>query len=308
MSKLIITASLTGSDVVPSQSPYLPITPDEIAQEAVRCREAGAAIVHIHARQSHNGHPTSDPQVFREIAGKIKAKTDLVICVTTGGGFGMTVQERAAVVPELKPEMASLSLGSMNFGLFPSAKRIEEFRFDWEKEFLEGTRDFVFKNTFSDIEGLSEMMAQEETKPELEIYDVGHLYNLSYLVRKGNLKLPVHLQFVMGVMGGISNSLDDFLHLKRTSDRLFGDNYTWSVIGIGYPAAFQLGAVACMLGGHVRVGMEDNLRITKDSLAKSNAELVDRMARLAKELDREPAKPEEVRKILGLKGLDKVNF
>lgn len=308
MNKLIITASLTGSDVIPSQSPYLPITPDEIAEEAVRCWEAGAAVVHIHARNSQDGHPISDPEVFGQIAGKIKAKTDLVICVTTGGGFGMTVQERAAVVPILKPEMASLSLGSINFGLFPSVKRIKEFRFDWEQEFLEGTRDFVFKNTFADIEGLSKMMVQEDTKPELEIYDVGHLYNLSYLVRKGYLKLPAHLQFVMGVMGGISNNIDDFLYLKRTADRLFGDNYTWSVIGIGYPAAFQLGSIACMLGGHVRVGMEDNLRITNESLAKSNAELVDKMIRLAREFDREPATPEEVRQILGLKGLDKVSF
>lgn len=308
MRKVIITAALTGGDVVPSQSPYIPVTPDEIVQEAFRAREAGAGIVHIHARDPQNGKPTSDSEVFREIAGKIKQNSDLVVCVTTGGGYGMTVAERALVVPALKPEMASFSLGSINFGLFPIAERVKEYRYDWEKNFLEETRDFVFKNTFEDMETLLGMLHKEDTKPELEIYDAGHLDNLAYLLRKGYINQPLHLQYVLGVLGGLAATVENLLFMKNKADKLLGDNYTWSVIGVGYPAEFNLGAVACMLGGHVRVGMEDNLKISRRSLAKSNGELVEKMVRIAREFDCEPASPAEVRQMLGLKGVDNVDF
>jgi len=306
--KLIITAAITGAITVPAQTPYLPITPQQIAEESARARDAGAAIVHIHVRNPENGMPTSDLQIFGETLALIKAKTDAVICTSTGGGLGMTIEQRVAVVPTYQPEMASFNMGSINFALHPLLKRIKEFKYPWEAKYLEMSRDFVFKNTFADLEYVLKTMKDSNTRPELEIYDVGHLYNTHYLVQEGLLELPLHMQFVMGVLGGIEATFDDLMHLKRTADRLFGDQYTWSVIGVGYPAEFHLGTLGAMMGGHVRVGLEDNIRIAKGTLAKSNAELVEKMVRIARELGREVASPDEARKMLGLKGREKVKF
>ena len=260
MEKLIITAALTGSVTLPSQTPYLPITPEQIAEEACKAWEAGASIVHVHARDPKTGKPTPDLNVFREIITRIKKKCDVVICVTTGGALGMAREDRIRVVPTFKPEMASFNMGSMNFSIHPLLKRIKEFKYDWEPKFIAATKDIVFRNTFEDLEYFCKTMMKNETRPELEIYDVGHLYNAAFLVRSGILKPLLHMQFVTGILGGIGNRIDDLHYLKNTADRLIGaGNYTWSVIGVGYPAQFHLGAMAIIMGGHVRVGLEDNI-------------------------------------------------
>ena len=309
MEKLILTAAVTGSVHIPTQTPYLPLTPKEIADEAVRSAEAGAAIVHIHARDPKDGKPCSDLEVFREIITSIKERSDVIICISTGGGAGMSIEERTKTIPVFKPEMASCNMGSMNFGLYPLLDRFKEFKFPWEKPYLELTRNFIFANTFADLEYICKIARENGTRLEHEMYDVGHLYNTKFLFDKGLLDRPLHMQFVTGVLGGIQSTFDDLLHMKKTADKLFGeDQHTWSVIGAGYPAEFHLGAIAAMLGGHVRVGMEDNFRIRKGEYAKSNAELVEKMVRIAKDLDRDIASPDEARAILGLKGKGKVNF
>ncbi|MBC7253735.1 MAG: 3-keto-5-aminohexanoate cleavage protein [Actinobacteria bacterium] len=300
--KVIITAALTGSLTMPSQTPYLPLTPEQLREEAERCREAGAAVVHLHARNPVDGSPTADPDIWEEIIGGIRERTDLVICATTGGSLTMAVEERAAVIPRCRPEMASLNMGSMNASIHPLAEKVKEWKYPWEKAYVEGTRGAVFKNTFSDMEYLLATMQEHGTKPELEIYDVGHLYNALFMLSGGYLKRPLHMQFVMGVLGGIGTAVEDLVFLKRKADHLFGEDFTWSVIGVGYPASFHLGAVSVILGGHIRVGLEDNIRIARGRLAESNADLVARAVRLVRELDREPASPEEARAILGIKG------
>ncbi|MBE8539473.1 3-keto-5-aminohexanoate cleavage protein [Geoglobus acetivorans] len=305
--KIIITCAVTGSIHTPTMSPYLPTTPEQIVEEAVRAAEAGAAVVHVHARDPKTGMPTANVEIFREILSAIKDRSDVVICPTTGGGIGMSVEERIRIVPELKPEMASFNMGSMNFSLHHMLRKYKEFKYDWEKEYLEMSKDFVFRNTFKDLEVVAKVFYENETKPELECYDVGHIYNAAFLVQTGVIKMPVHMQFVHGILGGIGTHIDDMIHMKRTADRFFGDNYTWSVIGAGRNE-FRLCTVGAIMGGHVRVGMEDNLYLEKGRLAKSNAELVKKMARIARELGREPATPDEARKILGLKGKDKANF
>jgi uncharacterized protein (DUF849 family) len=308
MEKLIITAAITGAATVPSLSPYLPLTPEQIADSAIEAAEAGAAIVHIHARRPEDGLPSSNPEHFREILTRVKAASDVVICITTGGGIGMTVEERAAVVPIFKPEMCSFNMGSINFALHPALATIKEFKYPWEKQYLEMSRDFVFKNSFKDLEYLGPMTRENQTKPELEVYDVGHLYNLDYLLRTGVMNLPVHMQFVMGVLGGIRGTPEDLTYLLTRATVLFGEgNFTWSVIGVG-AAEINLSTMAIHMGGHVRVGLEDNIYIRKGVLAKSNAELVEKIVGLAGTLDRPVATPDETRRILGLKGMDKVNF
>lgn len=309
MDKMIITAAVTGSVHIPTQTPYLPLTPNEIVQESIRSAEAGAAIVHIHARDPKDGKPCSDLVVFQEIITSIKEKSDVIICISTGGGAGMSIEERTKTIPFFKPEMASCNMGSMNFGLYPLLEKYKEFKFPWEKPYLELTRNFIFANTFADLEYICKIARENGTRLEHEMYDVGHLYNTKFLLERGMLNPPVHMQFVTGVLGGIQSNIDDLFYMKRTSDRLFGENqYTWSVIGAGYPAEFHLGAIAAMSGGHVRVGMEDNFRIRKGEYAKSNAELVEKMVRIARELDRDIASPEETRRLLGLKGKEKVYF
>jgi uncharacterized protein (DUF849 family) len=311
MEKLIITAALTGNITLPTQTPYLPLTPQQIIDEAVRAADAGAASVHIHGRDPKTARPTTEPPVYREIATGIKARTNVIVCVTTGGTADMTPAQRAQVVPALRPELATFNMGSINFSIHPVAERYkdEDYKFTWEKEFAIGTKDFIFRNTFGDIEKLCQIMQENDTKPEYEAYDVGHLYNLNFLIRKNIIKLPVWLQFVTGVLGGIGSNLEDVIYMKQTADRLFGqENYRWSVIGAGYPAEFNLATLAIMMGGHARVGFEDNIFIEKGVLAKSNADLVEKVVRIAREFGREIATPDEARKILGLKGKDKVNF
>ena len=311
MDKLIITAALTGNITLPTQTPHLPLTPQQIIDDAVRAAEAGAASVHIHGRDPKTARPTTEPAVYKEIATGIKARSNVIVCVTTGGTADMTPAQRAQVVPALKPELATFNTGSINFSIHPIADRYkdEEFKFPWEKEFASGTRDFIFRNTFGDIEKLCQIMEENNTKPEFEVYDVGHLYNLSFLIRRKIVKTPVWLQFVTGILGGIGSALEDIMYLKQTADRLIGaENYKWSVIGAGYPAEFNVGTLSIMMGGHARVGMEDNIFIAKGVLAKSNAELVEKLVRIARELGREIATPDEARAILGLKGRDNVNY
>jgi len=311
MEKLIITAALTGNITLPTQTPYLPITPQQIIDDAVRTADAGAASVHIHARDPKTARPTTEPAVYREIAAGIKARSNVIVCITTGGTAYMQPEERAQVVPALKPELATFNMGTINFSIHPIADRYkdEDYKFPWEKEFAISTKDFMFRNTFGDIEKLMQMMNENNTKPELELYDVGHLYNLNFLVRRNIIKFPVWLQFVTGILGGIGANVDEVVHMKQTADRLLGgDNYIWSVIGAGYPAEFNLATLGIMMGGHARVGFEDNIFIEKGVLAKSNAELVEKVVRIAQELGREIATPDEARKILRLKGKDKVNY
>ena len=311
MEKLIITAALTGNVTLPVQTPYLPIKPQQIIDEAVRAAEAGAASVHIHARDPQTAKPTTDPEVYREIAAGIKAKSDVIVCVTTGGVTGMTAEQRVQVVPNLKPELATFNTGSMNFSIHPIASRYkdEDYKYPWEKEFAVGLKQYIFSNNFADMEVFCNTMKQHGTKPELEAYDVGHLYNIRYLIRQKLLDFPIWVQFVTGILGGIGSAVEDILHMKHTADRLFGEeNYKWSVIGAGYPAEFNLDTLAIIMGGNARVGLEDNIFIEKGVLAKSNAELVAKVVRIAKELGREVATPDEARAILGLKGREKVNY
>ena len=311
MEKLIITAALTGAVTMPTQTPHLPITPQQLADEAVRAAEAGAASVHIHARNPKDGMPTSDLEVYGEIVSSIKQRSEVIICITTGGAVGADREKRISVVPRFKPELASFNMGSMNFSIHPIAERYEDkdYKFPWEKQFILATKENVFRNTFSDIEYFCQTMKQHGTRPECEAYDVGHIYNIAYLVREKLLQLPIWMQFVTGVLGGIGSSIEDIMYMKQTSDRLFGtQNYKWSVIGVGYPDEFKAAALAVMMGGHVRVGLEDNIFVKKGKLAKSNAELVEKVVRIAAEFEPDIATPDEARKILNLKGKDKVGF
>jgi uncharacterized protein (DUF849 family) len=311
MEKLIITAALTGAVTMPTQTPHLPLTPQQLSDEAVRAAEAGAASVHIHARNPEDGMPTSALEVYGEIVSSIKQRSDVIICITTGGAVGADAGKRIAVVPRFKPELASFNMGSMNFSIHPIAERYndEDYKYPWEKGFILGTKENVFQNTFSDIEYFCQTMKQNDTRPECEAYDVGHIYNIAYLVRQKLLQLPIWMQFVTGVLGGIGSSLEDIMFMKQTSDRLFGaKNYRWSVIGVGYPDEFKVATLAIMMGGHVRVGLEDNIYLEKGKLAKSNAELVKKVVRISREFERDIATPDEARKMLNLKGKDKVGY
>lgn len=304
MDRLIVTAAVTGSVTIPTQTPHLPITPEQIAADAIACARAGAAAVHLHARDPRNGRPSADPEIFREIIRRIQAESDVIIGITTGGGSGMSAEERLRAIPRFKPEIASFNLGSINFSIHPIGRRYkpEDYRFDWEHAYIEGTKNNIFPNTFGDMETFAATMRAQGTRPEFEAYDVGHLYNLRYLVRAGFAEAPHWIQFVLGVLGALGNSPEDLMTMKATADRLFGpENYRWSVIGVGYPAEFNLAAMAIIMGGHVRVGLEDNVFKRRGELA-TNAELVERAVRLARELDREVATPDEARAMLNLKG------
>ncbi len=300
--KRIVTCAITGSIHTPTMSEYLPITPDQIAQNALDAAAAGAAVVHIHARDPQNGMPIADLKIFEQIINKIRDKNkDLIICITTGGGAGMTVEQRASVIPQFKPELASCNLGSMNWGVFSMIEKYKDFKYPWEGAMMELAKGYVFQNTFTDLFKMTSIMAENGTKPELEVYDVGHLYNCGYLLQAGYLKPPVYLQFVTGILGGIQSTPYDLVNLNTTADRVFGrGNYQWSVIAAGrneFPVCTQ----GLFLGSHVRVGMEDNLYVKKGVLAKNNGELVEKMVRIMREFDFEPASPGEAREILGLK-------
>jgi len=304
---VIITAAITGAVHTPTMSPYLPLTPQQIADEAVKAAEAGAAMVHVHVREPETGRPTSDLELFREVLSIIRERSDVIVNTTTGGGFGMTLQERLAVVPRFKPEVASFNMGSMNFALYPYLEKVKEWKYEWEEPYIEFTRDYIFKNTFADLKRFCATMYENGTKPELECYDVGHVYNAHRLIQEGDLKPPIHVQFVLGIIGGIGASVEDLVGMKHTADGLIGpSNYTWSVAAAG---RFQLGScvTAARLGGHVRVGLEDNLYISKGVLAKSNAEQVTKVRQLVYDVTgRGCATPSEVRAALGLKGKERV--
>ena len=299
--KRVISCAITGSIHLPTMTPYLPITPGQIAQNALDAADAGAAIVHLHARNPETGQPSPDLNLYRQIIDQVRARNkDVVICLTTGGGAGMSVEQRVSVVPEFKPELASMNTGSMNWGMFPLLNKYKEFKFPWEGQYLNATRDFVFPNTFESMEKMCKIMDASGTKPELEAYDVGHLYNIAYLLQAGIVKPPITMQFVTGILGGIGSSPYDIMNMHQTADRLFGkDQYNWSVIGAG-KAEFPDAMLSLILGGHVRVGMEDNLYLSKGVFAKSNAELVAKMVRMMADLDLEPATPAEAREMLVL--------
>jgi len=304
--KTIITAAVTGSIHTPTMSPYLPVTPQQIADEAVAAAEAGAAVVHVHGRNPETGQPSPDLEVMREIIRKIKARCNAVVCITTGGGLGMTVEQRVAPVTLYRPEMASLNGGSMNFALFPALDKFKEFKHDWEPQYLAMTEDLIFPNTFKSIREFCRIFLLNETKPEFEIYDAGMVNNLAVLIQRGHIKRPVYLQFVMGVLGGITPSPENLMFLLDYAKKLIGE-FEFSVCVAGR-AQFPLCTQSILLGGHCRVGLEDNLFLEKGQLAKSNAEQVGKMARIIRELGSEPASPDEARQILGLKGLSRVNF
>jgi len=300
--KVVVSAAITGAIHTPTMSPYLPITPEQIARDAVAAVEAGAAEVHIHARDPENGHPSADLSLFREIVQEIRRDCDAIICLSTGGGQGMSVEERVSVVPEFKPELASLNMGSINFGMFPLAKKYKDWIYDWEKPFLEGTRDFIFPNTFLDIERILGIMKDKGTKPELEIYDVGHLYNLLHIMseNEGLLDEPIYIQFVTGILGGIGAAIENLVFLKSTADRLLGsDRYHWSAIGAGQ-MQFPICATAALLEGNCRVGLEDNLNIEKNVLARSNADQVMKIVNILSQFSLEIASTSEARQMMGL--------
>lgn len=306
MSKVIITAAITGSIHVPSMSPYLPQTPAQIIDECVRSHEAGAAVVHIHARNPADGVPSSSQEIYGEILSGVKARSDVVVCVSTGGSPSMTAEERLAAVSRYKPEMASLNAGSLNFALYPIAAQVKEFKYPWEKAYLENTDTFVFTNNFKMLKQYCETMYECETKQELEIYDVGMINNLAQLISEGILKRPIYLQYVMGILGGIPATVDNLLYLYNTCVKQLGD-FQWSVCAAGRHQ-FTMGVTNMILGGNMRVGLEDNLYLERGVLAKSNAQQVEKAIRLARELGLEPASPADARKMLGLKGLDRVNY
>lgn len=306
--KAIVTCAVTGAIHVPTMSPHLPVTPDEIVEEAVGAAEAGASIVHLHVRDPETGEPTSDLDLFRNVAERVKDRCDAIVQPTTGGAPTMSIEERTAVVPELEPEMASCNMGSINFGLYPILNAFEEFEYDWETEYLEGTRDLIFPNSFDSLEDILPMFQSHGTMPELECYDVGHLYNAKHFVDRGILKTPIHIQFVMGIHGGISADHDHLLHLVDTAEKLFGNDFSFSVIGAGR-MQMPLGTTAVSMGGHARVGLEDSLYIRKGELAESNAQQVEKMVELTNEVTgREIATSEEVRSFLDLKGQENVAF
>lgn len=304
----IITCAITGSVHTPSMSPHLPVTPDQIAEQAIGAAEAGAAILHLHARDPRDGRPSPDPAVFGQFLPRIKQTCDAVLNITTGGGATMTVEERMAAALAHSPEMCSLNMGSMNFGLYPALERGIDFRHDWEAPFLESTRDFIFKNTFQDIEtALDRLGNGHGVRFEFECYDIGHLYTLKHFVERGLVKPPYFVQFVLGILGGIGPDRENLVFMKETADRLFGSEYEFSVLGAGRHQ-MPLAAIALSLGGNARVGLEDSLSIGPGELAKSNAEQVAKLARIADGLSRPLATPAEARARLDLKGGDAVGF
>jgi len=305
--KVIITCAITGGIHTPSMSPYLPVTAQEIADSAVAAAEAGAAIVHLHARNPEDGRPDQRPEAFEPFLRDIKRRSDVVLNITTGGAPGMTVEERVQPAAVWKPEVASMNMGSMNFGLFPMLKRFKDFRHDWEPAMLEASHDFVFRNTFKDIRYCLDTLSDAGVRYEFECYDTAHLHNLHYFYSEGLVKAPLFIQTVFGLLGGIGPHPDEVLHMKRTADRLFGDAYNWSVLGAG-ASQMRIAAMAASMGGHIRVGLEDSLWLGRGRLAESNAEQVLQARRIVEGLGLEVATPDEARAILSLKGGDQVGF
>ncbi len=305
--KVIISCAVTGAIHTPSMSPYLPVTAEEIAEASIAAAEAGAAIIHLHSRDPVTGKPDQRPESFTPFLKVIKQRSEAIINLTTGGSPYMTVHERMQPAKVLKPEVASMNMGTMNFGLFPMLKRFKEFKHDWERPYLEGSKDLIFRNTYGDLETVLTELSVNDTRYEFECYDTSHLYNLAHFVERGLVKAPFFIQTVFGILGGIGTHPDDVMHMKRTADRLFGDDYRWSVLGAG-ASQMKIAAMAASMGGNVRVGLEDSLWIGKGQLAQSNAQQVRKVRDILEGLGLEIATPAEAREILQLKGLEKVAF
>jgi len=305
--KVIITCAVTGAIHTPSMSPHLPVTPEEIAEAGIAAAEAGASILHLHARDPKNGRPTQDPAVFERFLPRIKSSTNAIINLTTGGSPHMTVEERMRPAMEFKPELASMNMGSINFGLFPMLDRYDNFQHEWERTHLENSRDLVFKNTFADIETAMTLGGKNGTRFECECYDIGHLYSLRHLMDRNIIGGRIFIQSVFGILGGIGPHPEDVMHMRRTANRLFGDEYEWSVLGAG-SNQMRIAAQAAAIGGHVRVGLEDSLWLAPGKLAESNASQVTKVREILEGLSFEVATPDEARELLQLKGADQVGF
>jgi len=306
--KVIVTCAVTGGIHVPSQSDHLPLTPEEIASSAIGAAKAGATILHLHARNPEDGSPNSDPDIYARFLPAIHEQTDAVINITTGGGQRMTLDQRLAAARRFKPEMCSLNMGSMNFGLYPIANRVKQFKYDWEPVYLENSRDHIFKNTFTDIEYiLKEIGESNGTRFEFECYDVGHLYNLAHFVDRGLIEPPFFVQTIFGILGGIGPDVEQLMHMRRTALSLFGNDYVWSVLGAGRHQ-MNLATMGAIMGSNVRVGLEDSVYLGRGQLAESNAVQVERISRILGELSLEIATPAEARAMLQLKGKDSLTF
>ncbi len=306
MNKAIVTAAITGSIHTPTMSPHLPITPQQIIDEILAVHEAGGTVCHVHTRDPKTGQPVTDLDMYREIASTVKSQCDIILCLTTGGGAGMSAEERLKTVTTLQPELASFNAGSINFGIFPLIEKHKDWKFDWEPKYLQMTEDYVFANTFKTLRDFCEFFAENDTKPELEVYDAGMINNIAFLIQKGYLKKPVYLQFVMGVLGGITPGIENLLFMLDYARKLIGE-FEFSVCVAGREQ-FPMCTHSMLVGGHVRVGLEDNLWLEKGVMAESNADHVKKIIRIGREFGIEPATADEARKILGLKGLDKVGF
>jgi uncharacterized protein (DUF849 family) len=300
---VIVSCAVTGAIHIPSQSPHLPITPEQIAENAIGAAEAGAAILHLHARDPETGQPTPDPEVFGQFLPRISESTDAVINITTGGGHGMTLDERLAAARRFQPELCSLNMGSMNFGIFGMAGSVEKFKHDWEPKYLEMTRDYIFKNTFADLEAVTTELGTNGTRFEFECYDVGQIYNLAHCLDRGLIEPPLFVQCIFGILGGIGPEVENLVHMKGVADRLFGDDYHLSVLGAGRHQT-RLVTVSAIMGGNVRVGLEDSIYLERGRLAESNGQQVEKIVRILRELSLEPATPDQAREMLKLKGRD----
>jgi len=305
--KTIITCAITGAIHTPTMSDALPYTADDIAAQAVAAAEAGAAILHLHARKPENGAVTIDPDDFAPFLPRIKQATNAVVNISTGGSLKNSIEERIAPARRFSPEMCSLNMGSMNFSFHPLARRYDTWKFDWERDYVANSDTYIFRNTFRDIETAARGLAEHGIKFEHECYDVGHLYNLRFCMDIGLFKAPIFIQFIFGILGGIGPEVDNLIFMKRTADRLFGDDYRWSVLGAG-GAQMSLATTASQMGGNVRVGLEDSLFISRGRLAESNAQQVTKIRRIIEDLGSEVASPDEAREILALKGADRVAF
>ncbi len=307
MPKFILNCAVTGAIHTPTMAPYLPIKPKDIAAQAVEAAQAGASTVHVHARDPESGMPTGNLDVMGEIVSTIHAKCDAVICISTGGGMNMSVEERIAAVPRFKPELASCNLGSMNFALFPVLEKFNQWKHSWEPQYLEMSKDFIFRNTFADLERIAGVFKETGTKPEFEAYDIGHLHYAHHYYSQGQIEEPFYVQFVTGILGGIASTIPHLVYMKQTAESLFGKDFFFSTIGAGRHE-LPLATTSILLGGGARVGLEDNLWLSQGEMAKSNAELVEKMVRIAAELGYEPYTADETRRLLKLKGRDKVNM
>jgi uncharacterized protein (DUF849 family) len=307
MPKFLLNCAVTGAIHTPTMAPYLPIKPADIAAQAIEAANAGASTVHVHARDPESGMPTGNLDVMGEIVSTIHAKSNAVICISTGGGMNMSLEDRIAAVPRFQPELASCNLGSMNFGLFPVIDKFEQWKHKWEPQYLEMSRDFIFRNTFADLERIMTTFKETRTKPEFEAYDIGHMHNAHLYYSQGRIERPFYVQFVTGILGGIASTIPHLVHMVQTGQSLFGKEYFFSTIGAG-KHELPLATTSILLGGGARVGLEDNLWLCQGEMAKSNAELVQKMVRIAAELGYEPYTPDETRNVLNLKGRDNVKM